>query len=616
MMLLSTKRRDDTFFFRIQETLVLAACFFILYLKVHPVLALEAMPPVFLLESTFFHGFLLIPGGLSDWLAALFMQFWFSDFVVSVFLTICFWIVAWVTRKWIETLTEHRPIRTMYLIPVCFLLILHSQYYFPLGITVALMINLAFVNVFIRWAPKHKAVRAAAGFVVAVLLYWMTGGAFLVFILLCGANDLFYRTQIANGLLLLIFMPVLPYAASATVFLVPLKEAYFHNLIFEIITNLWINAYILPAFYVITLVFFLTVKIPWIRNLLKKIPEIASVWKYAAGMLFLVGGTIFLGFASYNKTAYLILQTNRDIKEHRWADVIGRAPEWPSVTPLFSFQANTALYHTGMLLNRMFAIPQPLGTLGLLMDFDWCSACAEATSNLYWELGFVSEAQHWTHEAYEQKGYTPSLLKRLGMIYMMKGDQEAAKKYFRNLKNVPFHGADAEYLLRINDNLLERSQNPECSTIQSLMPVNEAVLTGNPSLLQLDVLLQRNPKNKMAFEYMIAYHLLAGNMQDIVNHLPDFKPLGYAELPTHVQEALLIIASQTPNFNEDLLYNSVDRRTYERFLEYRQILLKYQGNKNLALQELQKQFGDTYWFYLMYYKPAVRHPEGQHGYTR
>jgi hypothetical protein len=615
-MLLSTKRIDDTLFFRIQESLVLAACFFILFLKVHPVLALEAMPPVFLLESTFFHGFLLVPGGLSDWLTALLMQFWFSDFVISLFLTICFWIVAWLTRKWIETLTENRPIRTMYLIPACFLLILHSQYYFPLGITVALIINLAAMNMFIRWAPKQQAVRAAAGFAVAGLLFWMTGGAFLVFILLCGANDLFYRKQIANGLLLLIFMPVLPYAASATVLLVPLKEAYFHNLIFEIITNLWINAYILPAFYVITLVFFLAVKIPWIRNLLKKIPEIASVWKYAAGMLFLVGGTIFLGFESYNKTAYLILQTNHDIKEHRWSDVIERVPDWPSATPLFSFQANIALYHSGMLLNRMFAIPQPLGTLGLLMDFDWCSACAEATGTLYWELGFVSEAQHWTHEAYEQKGFTPSLLKRLGMIYMMKGDQEAAKKYFRNLKLVPFQGVAAEYLLRINDSPLERAQDPECNTIQSLMPVNEAAMTGNPSLLQLNVLLQRNPKNKMAFEYMIAYHLLAGNMQEIVNHIPDFKTLGYTGLPGHVQEALLFIASQTQNFNEDLIYNSVDRRTYERFLEYRQILLKYQGKNTLARQELQKQFGDTYWFYLMYYKPAVRHPEGQHGYTR
>jgi oligoribonuclease (3'-5' exoribonuclease) len=174
----------------------------------------------------------------------------------------------------------------------------------------------------------------------------------------------------------------------------------------------------------------------------------------------------------------------------------------------------------------------------------------------------------------------------------------------------------AEHLLRINDNPAERAQDPECQYIQSVMPIEEAAMTGNPSLLQLEVLLKRNPKNKMAFEYMIAYHLLAGNMQEVVNHLPDFQALGYTVLPTHVQEALLFIASQTPNFNEDLIYKSVDRSTYERFLEFRQILLKYQGNKNYAMQDLQKQFGDTYWFYLMYYKPAVRHPEGQHGYTR
>jgi hypothetical protein len=113
---------------------------------------------------------------------------------------------------------------------------------------------------------------------------------------------------------------------------------------------------------------------------------------------------------------------------------------------------------------------------------------------------------------------------------------------------------------------------------------------------------------------MIAYHLLTGNLLELMNHIPDFKALGYTQLPVHVQEAMLVVASQTPNFNVNMLYSMVFRNTYERFVAYQQILQKFQGNISAAKQELQNQFGDTYWFYLMYVRPGSRPPEEQHEY--
>ena len=598
----------------IQDILFLVACFFYMFLYIHPVLILEALPPVFLEDAYFFFGFLKIPGGITDWLSALLMQFWFSDLLIALFLTFCFGIVAFLTRKWIETQTEVRPIHTFHLIPACLLLILHCQYYFPLSITLAFIINLLILNLFIRLAPKQQTIRATLGLIVSLLLFWVTGGAFLVFIILCGVNDLLFRKQIVNGLLLLFVLPVLPYAAAATVFLVPLKEAYLHNLIFEIVTNLWINAYILPASILMMLIIVSLAKVTSIQKLLRKITGLAGVWKFSVGTLFLIGGTILLRQESYNKTAQVLLQINRDVKENQWMDVLQLVPKWPTVNPLFIFQTNLAFYESSILLDRMFALPQSLGTVGLLMNFDFCSACPEQTGNLYWKLGLVSESQHWTHEAFEQKGYTPNLLKRLGMIYMMKGDNEAAKKYLLNLKNVPFQKETAENLIRLNENPAELAQDTAFNYIRSLMPIENVALTGNPSLEQLDVLLKRNPKNKMAFEYMIAYHLLDGNLRELIYHIIDFKALGYVQLPIHVQEAVLVIASQTPSFDRNQLNNLIQRSTYERFMEYQQILLKYRGNTNYARQELQNQFGDTYWYYLMYVKPAIRQPEKPHEY--
>jgi hypothetical protein len=616
MALLNTNRNFDNIFIRAQEFLVLTACFFYLVLVIHPVLILDALPPVFLSDSKFFSAFLKIPGGITDWLSALFMQFWFSDFLIALFLTCCFWIVAFLTRKWIETQTESRPIHTIHLIPVGLLLVLYSQYYFPINMTFALIFNLTMLNLFIRWGPNAPVLRAIMGFIVSVVLFWITGGAFLIFIVLCGMSELVSRKQIVNGLILLLVLPLLPYVSSATIFLVTLQEAYFHNLLYDSVTNLWLNAYILPVFFLLTLVVLLLTKIRMVRDIYKKLMGFAFMWKLAAGTLLLFGATMLFRQESYNKTAHILLQTNRGVKENNWKAVIDLVPQWTSVNPLFVFQTNLALYKSGLLLDRMFAIPQSLGTVGLLMNFDYCSACSEQTSNFYWMLGMVNESQHWAHEAYEQKGYTPDLLKRLGKIYMLKGYNEAAKKYFLNLKKVPFQEEAAEHLLRLNENPSALAQDPELNTIQSFMPIHDAALTGNPSLIQLQILLDRNPKNEMAFEYLIAFHLLTGNLPELIHHIPDFALFGYKQLPVHVQEAILVIAAQTPNFNKNLLYSTVQRGTYERFMQYQQTFMKYRDDINKAKVELQKQFGDSYWFYFMFVKPMPQRPEGNNVVTR
>ena len=45
---------------------------------------IEAQPPVFLMTAEFLKECLALPGGLTDWLSALLMQFWFSDLIISL----------------------------------------------------------------------------------------------------------------------------------------------------------------------------------------------------------------------------------------------------------------------------------------------------------------------------------------------------------------------------------------------------------------------------------------------------------------------------------------------------------------------------------------------------
>jgi Family of unknown function (DUF6057) len=257
----------------------------------------------------------------------------------------------------------------------------------------------------------------------------------------------------------------------------------------------------------------------------------------------------------------------------------------------------------------MFTYPQNKGTIGLLMNYEWGSPWPEEVSNLYWQLGLVSESQHWAHEAFEQKGYTPAILKRLGMVYMLKGYNQAAKKYFLNLENVPFYGKTAASLIRLNDNPAEMINDDRLKGILSNMPVEDYISLGDPSLLQLEMLLKRNPHNRMAFEYLMAYYLLDGNLKQIQENLPVFNTLAYSHIPIHIQEALIVLAASSDKFDPSQLRKGIQIFVLKQYVEYRQILNRYAGNKVRAKSDLQTKFGGTFWYYLMFVKPEIQPTE-------
>jgi hypothetical protein len=258
----------------------------------------------------------------------------------------------------------------------------------------------------------------------------------------------------------------------------------------------------------------------------------------------------------------------------------------------------------------MFMYPQFYGTYGLFMDFESCSAWPMKASDLYWKLGLVNESLHWAHEALELKGPTAEILKRLGTAYMVKGERSAAEKFFAVLKNVPFEREAAEELMNINDNPLRASVDSSITHIKSLMPVENLMQVVKSPPQELELLLKRNPGNRMAFEYLMAYYLLSGNLKGISDHLADFDRFDYTRIPHHIQEAVLIIASVDLNFNRDRLERLIQQTAYNRYMAYQRILYSHRTDRNGAKKELQRQFGNTYWYYLMFVNPASRQREG------
>jgi hypothetical protein len=305
----------------------------------------------------------------------------------------------------------------------------------------------------------------------------------------------------------------------------------------------------------------------------------------------------------------MVHQVNRSAKESRWADVLAWVQSGVKVNPLLSAQTNLALFHTNTLLDNMFTYPQNEGTFGLLMNRTWCLAWPEEVSNLCWRLGLINGSLHWAHEALEYKGATSEVLQRLGMVYMVKGQSEIANHFFLALQDIPFHNKTALELIRLNNNRSGLVQTGVYQYFQSCMPVDDMISLGRPTSADLELLLKQNPKNKLAFEYLMAYYLLDGNFKGILNHVSGFNLFSYLKLPRYIQEAIIFAASMNPDADQNQLDKLIDPQINARYNEFRQILSRYMGNKEIAKQSLQAQFGDTFWYYLMFVKPALEQTE-------
>jgi hypothetical protein len=110
-------------------------------------------------------------------------------------------------------------------------------------------------------------------------------------------------------------------------------------------------------------------------------------------------------------------------------------------------------------------------------------------------------------------------------------------------------------------------------------------------------LLRQNPNNKMAFEYLMACYLLAGQLDNIAANIGRLEQLGYQNVPTLYEEAMLIyhgLRGRQPDLNKI----NIKRETIERYKRFVRLYNSIQAhNRQVVLQHLLREFGTSYFFY-------------------
>jgi hypothetical protein len=163
----------------------------------------------------------------------------------------------------------------------------------------------------------------------------------------------------------------------------------------------------------------------------------------------------------------------------------------------------------------------------------------------------------------------------------------------------PFHRRTAGEVLRRLQADPRLEDDPEVREIRRVMIRGDSVSSsvGVEELLQ--GLLEENPDNKMAFELLMAHYLSIGRPDKVVANLDRLEDFGYAAIPRHYQEAIIVHVSASEgrlSTNEFPL----DAEIVESAVRFNRIRAGAAGRDAAARAVVAAGFGGSYFFYFTY----------------
>jgi hypothetical protein len=584
----------------IQDVIISFVFFLIILFRIYPPLLFELQRPIFFTNWIFLKEHLLLPGAPVDYVSALCSQIFEYPIFGALLLTVIIGSISLLTRKIINILWKVQ-VNTLHWLPGLFLLFLYSNYRTPFSLAIGATFALTGIWIFLKWAPKSIGLRISLYTILSGLLYWICGGPFLLFPIFCIIWEWTSSKSLTKGAIYFFISTLLFVIGTRFLFLVWTREA--------IINNLPLESNYSPAFasWGFLLFFPLIGCLTFIIQHLRKILEVKLsrfvTRSWIAGTVILLIISYVAGWIvpDYNLARRLMLF--RSARKNNLETVLHLGKDPAIADPNTSMQVNRALWYSGKLLDSAFAYPQRSGTIGLLPNKELCVVNPEAASNLFFELGLISESLHWNIELMEMSGKTPELLDRIGVIFFLKGEIETAKIFWKKMKYTLQGREKAKSRLRAIEekDLLEKSKT--FREFSDLIPDFDFISLADLSDRELLFLLRQNPKNRMAFEYWVAYQLLKGNPSTVWSNINKFRELGYERIPLHVQEALVLYAYLSKWTQLKPLQPYVDYSLVQRFSKFQQILAQHRSDRVAARQALKQEFGDTYWYYFILSRP-------------
>jgi hypothetical protein len=308
-----------------------------------------------------------------------------------------------------------------------------------------------------------------------------------------------------------------------------------------------------------------------------------------------------------------LARTLHFVQNGQWEKVLGeKTPclieKLPVVNdPLQHIMVNAvdhALYRTGRLGEEMFFHPQAAFSSEPLLLFKNTLTYGHMkwalSLDLFLELGLLNFSEKVAAELVECMGPYPWLIYRCALIQAAKGDNEASKVYLQKLRRMPFYRKEAERLLRLLDDDAAPALDSRIAILKACADTADYFIYQTDEETMLCSLLNRNPANRAAYEYLMAHYLLTGTLKKFTDKISRAADFGYHDaLPRHWEEALCIYAyedSATSSMQKIPLHGE----TVAALRRYLEAYAPYENDPEkelLAASRLKAEFGATYFYF-------------------
>jgi hypothetical protein len=177
---------------------------------------------------------------------------------------------------------------------------------------------------------------------------------------------------------------------------------------------------------------------------------------------------------------------------------------------------NLALGMHGMLADHLFNYNQN-GLLGLLPDVGTDAISPLPTAEAFYQLGMVTVAQRTVFEAQEaildfQK--SARCYKRLAQTNLILGSYEVARKYLTALQQTLFYRDWANETLPLLGDEAAIAQHPEYGRLRQMAYKEDFYFGDHVTAEMLENLYHSNTDNRLAYQYLLAYYLLTGDIEN------------------------------------------------------------------------------------------------------
>lgn len=553
---------------------------------------------MFLFDTGYFLERIVLPGGLADYISEFLVQFYYMPVLggaIIALLLMGIQAAVWGLMKQYGARHDF-PGYLLSFLPSIALWCAMGDQNVLLSFVVALLGALVIGWIHNRF--HNRLVKVVFELVSTALVYWFLGPVVFLYAALMIGDTLKNAKQKGNvfsgigysaGILILTIAWIL---LSTQTLQYPVSRLF-----------LGLNYYRYPGvtFLLIYIVMALAAFIPFLGMVH---PHGSALQKWQKSKWVMVVAYVIVLFASvcgirtsFDELTYEMIDYDFWIRTEQWNKIIEHAEKKPATSPLGVSSVNLALSQTGQLPDRLFEFYQN-GVEGLFPAFSRDMTSPVSTSEVFYRLGMVNDAERYMFEAQEAiPNFRKSarLTRRIAECEIINGNYEVAAKLLRRLQKTIFYSNWANQTMALLGNEKAINRHPIYGKLRKYREKKQDFLFSDREMDQMLGLLFLNDKsNKMAYEYLMCYVLLLRDFNKFMQYYPLGRFVGYDHIPRSFQEILIEQWMKTHNDPRTIPY-SVDAQNVNNTLNFIQIYLRNPKDPQLS----QQPYVSNAWHYMV-----------------